>query len=162
MAMAPLFRVVNFKTLWLEISVPQQRIQHVQVGDKVIIANTEVSGSIVLLGKHVVENNQTVLARAIIETGQSLVRPGQAVNVKIRQSSTILLFRVPKSALAKYKNISYVFLRTSTGFSAKPVQLVSKEGKTIIISGDLKDQDEIAIRGAVALKANFLDLIEKQ
>ncbi|MCK5356502.1 MAG: efflux RND transporter periplasmic adaptor subunit [Methyloprofundus sp.] len=160
-AMAPLFRVVNFKTLWFEISVPQQRIQHVQIGDKVTLANTQVSASIFLLGKQVVENNQSVLVRAAIETGQDFVRPGQAVSVKIRPSSSTPLFRVRNSALAEYKGVNYVFLRTQSGFAAKPIQIISKERKKVIISGDLKEQNEIAIRGAVALKANFLDLIEK-
>jgi len=160
--MAPLFRVVNFTALWLEISIPQQRIQHVRVGDKVIIPNTEISASIFLLGKHVIENTQTVLAKAEIETGQDLIMPGQEVNVKIKQSNATPMFRVPKVALAQYQGVSYVFLRTNTGFAAKPVQVVSREAKKVIISGDLKEKSEIAIRGAVALKANFLGLEDKK
>lgn len=161
-AMAPLFRVANFSKLWFEISIPLQRIQHIRVGDKVIITDTEVMASIFLLGKHVAEKNQTVLARAEIEMGQKLLRPGQAVRVKISQSSVTPMFRVPNSALAQYQGVSYLFLRTKSGFAAKPVKIVGKEAKETIISGDLEEQSEIAIRGAVALKANFLGLADNR
>lgn len=157
-AMAPLFRVANFKKLWLEISVPQQRIQHVRVGDKVMIPGTKVTASIFLLGKHVDEKNQTVLARAEIETSQNSVRPGQTVSVKINQSSSTPMYRVPNSALAQHEEVTYLFIRTTTGFAARPVQVVGREAKKTTVSGGLQGVNEIAIRGAVALKANFLGL----
>ena len=157
-ALAPLFRVANFNKLWLDISIPQQRIDNVRVGDKVLIPDTEVTARIFLLGKHVNEKNQTVLARAEVVTAKSSIRPGQAVGVKIIQSSAVSMFKVPNSALAQHEGIIYLFIRTDTGFSAKPVQVVGRETKHTIITGDLLENSEIAIRGAVALKANFLGL----
>jgi len=157
-AMAPLFRVANFDRFWLDISIPQQRIKHIQVGDKVLVPGTEVTARIFLLGKHVDEGNQTILVRAEVETAKSSIRPGQAVAVKIVQSSSDLMFKVPNSALAKYQGITYLFVRTDTGFSAEPIQIVGRQAKQAIITGDLQENSDIAIRGAVALKANFLGL----
>ena len=157
-ALAPLFRVANFDRLWLDINIPQQRIEFVQLGDKVVIPNTEVTARIFLLGQHVDHVNQTVLARAEVETAKSSIRPGQTVAVKIIQNKATLMFKVPNSALAKYAGNTYLFLRTATGFAAKPIQVVGREEKQTIITGDLQENSEIAIRGAVALKANFLGL----
>ncbi|WP_428353245.1 efflux RND transporter periplasmic adaptor subunit [Methyloprofundus sp.] len=157
-ALAPLFRVANFDKLWLDISIPQQRMEFVQVGDRVLIPGTDVTARIFLLGQHVDHSNQTVLARAEVETAKDTIRAGQAVAVKIIQNSATQMFRVPNSALAKYAGDTYLFLRTKTGFSAKPIHIVGREGKQTIITGDLQENSEIAIRGAVALKANFLGL----
>ncbi|HIG65053.1 MAG TPA: efflux RND transporter periplasmic adaptor subunit [Methyloprofundus sp.] len=157
-ALAPLFRVANFDKLWLDISIPQQRIEFVQLGDKVQVSNSDVTARIFLLGQHVDPANQTVLVRAEVKTAKDSIRPGQTVAVKIIQNKATLMFQVPNSALAKYAGDTYLFLRTATGFTAKPVQIVGRKKQQTIIAGDLQENDEIAIRGAVALKANFLGL----
>jgi len=157
-ALAPLFRVANFDRLWLDISIPQQRIEHVRVGDKVLIPDTKVTAHIFLLGKHVDEQNQTVLARAEVDVAKETIRPGQAVAVKIIQKSATTMFKVPNSALAQHKGVTYLFIRTESGFTARPIRIVGREARQTIITGDLKQGGEIAIRGAVALKANFLGL----
>lgn len=157
-ALAPLFRVANLNNLWLDISIPQQRMEHVQVGDKVLVPGTDVTARVFLLGQHVNEENQTVLARAEVETAINSIRPGQAVGVKIIQSSAGLMFKVPNSALAQHEGVTYLFIRTDSGFVAKPIKVIGRESKQTIISGDLQENDEVAIRGAVALKANFLGL----
>ena len=157
-ALAPLFRVANFDKLWLDINIPQQRIEFVQVGDKVLIPNTEVSARIFLLGQHVDYTNQTVLARAEVETAKDTIRPGQVVSVRIIQHSAALMFKVPNVALAKYAGDTYLFVRTAKGFTAKPVRVVGRDERQTIITGDLQENSEIAVRGAVALKANFLGL----
>ncbi|NOR80485.1 MAG: efflux RND transporter periplasmic adaptor subunit, partial [Methyloprofundus sp.] len=111
-----------------------------------------------LLGKNVDDENQTVLVRAEIESGLDSIRPGQTVNAQISQSSGNAMFKVPNSALAQYQGVSYVFLRTRTGFMAQPVEVLGREASKTIITGEIQKNSEIALRGAVALKANFLGL----
>lgn len=157
-ALTPLFRVANLDRLWLDINIPLQHIDFVQVGDKVLIADTKVTARIFLVGQHVNNATQTVLARAEIETAKDIVRPGQAVSVKIIQSNATLMFKVPNSALAKYAGDTYLFVRTAKGFAAKVVHIIGREEKHTIITGDLQKNNKIAVRGAVALKANFLGI----
>ncbi|BCG65601.1 MAG: membrane fusion protein, cobalt-zinc-cadmium efflux system [Methyloprofundus sp.] len=157
-ALAPLFRVANLNKLWLDISIPQQRIQHISIGDKVLITDLGVSAKIFLIGKSVDEENQTILARAEVETGIEAIRPGQTVSAKIRQSSAKTMFKVPNTALAQYAGENFLFVRTATGFVAKHILVIGREEHGTIITGDLPENSEIAIRGAVALKANFLGL----
>ncbi|NOQ63020.1 MAG: efflux RND transporter periplasmic adaptor subunit [Methyloprofundus sp.] len=157
-AMAPLFRIANLNKLWLDISVPQQRINLVHVGDTVAIQGMNVTARVFLLAKNVDTDNQTVLVRAEIETGLDTIRPGQTVNAHISQSSTTAIFKVPNAALAKYSGGTYVFIRSATGFTAQPVQVMGKQENKTIITGVLTQGSEIALRGAVALKANLLGL----
>jgi len=158
-ALTPLFRVANLETLWLDISIPQQHIAKIQVGDKVIVSGLDAQARIFLLAKSVNEANQTILVRAKITETQGNIRLGQTVNVKVTQSSEQLLFQVPNSALAQSEGIIYLFVRNADGFTAMPVQVQGKDaGKTIISAANINKNSEIAITGAVALKANLLGL----
>ncbi|OQK15234.1 hypothetical protein AU255_18930 [Methyloprofundus sedimenti] len=158
-ALALLFRVVNLDTLWLDISVPQQHINQVHIGDQVIIEGLGATARIFLIGKNVDVQNQTVLVRAKVTDTQGNVRLGQTVNVKISQNSAQTLFKVPNAALAQSSGVTYLFIRTKNGFAAQPVQVVGREESESIISGDLLNANiEIASKGAVALKATMLGL----
>ena len=138
-ALAPLFQVANLNKLWLDISIPQQRINLVRLGDKVVIQNMNDTARIFLLGKNVDYDNQTVLVRAEIDSGQDLIRPGQTVNAQISQSSENSMFKVPNSALAQYLGVTYVFLRTKTGFMAQPVQVLGRQESKTIITGKIQE-----------------------
>lgn len=157
-ALAPLFRVASLDTLWLDISVPQQHIAQVHIGDQVVIENLGTTARIFLLAKNVDKQNQTILVRAEIIDTQDNIRLGQMVNVKISQSSAQPLFKVPNSALAQASGVTYLFARTASGFAAQPVRVVGREANDSIIRGDLPVGNEIAVKGAVALKANLLGL----
>ena len=63
-------------------------------------------------------------------------------------------------AIAQSEGKAYLFIRNSTGFTVSPIEIIGKQQKNSVIIGndDLKENIEIAIRGAVALKANWLGL----
>jgi len=156
--LAPMYRIANLDQLWLEINIPQEKISSINRGDQVLIENTATVAQISLLGKSVDPVNQTILARAVIDGTQSSARAGQTVNTQIIKHSRKPVYKVPNVAIAQYAGSSYIFLRTQTGFNVKPVTILGKEEKTTIISGDFQGGEAIALRGAVALKANWLGL----
>lgn len=158
--LAPLYRIANLEELWLEIKIPQERISSIKLGDKVIIENTQVTANITLLGQSVNPKNQTILARAVINGVQSTLRAGQNVNSQIIQTSDKAAFIVPNVAIAQSDGKAYVFIREPTGFVVSPIEIVGKQQDNSVITGskDLYDGVEIAIRGAVALKAKWLGL----
>jgi len=157
-ALAPMFRVANLTKLWLDISIPQQRINHVHLADTVLVEGTDTTAKVFLLGQNVDEQNQTILIRAVVEKGNDFVRLGQTINVKISQTSEHPMFKVPNTSIAQIKGKSYLFVRNKEGFSVKPIQVLGREEQNSVITGDIQENTEIAIRGAVALKANFLGL----
>jgi cobalt-zinc-cadmium efflux system membrane fusion protein len=157
-SLAPIYRVANLDELWLEINIPQERVASLNTGDTVQIENTDITAKISLLGQSVNAENQTVLARAIIQGKQSSVRAGQHLNIQIIQSSDSLIFKVPNAAIAQNEGKSFVFVRNKDGFSVTPIKVIGKQGEESIISGELSDNDDIAVQGAVALKANWLGL----
>lgn len=156
--LAPIYRLANLDELWLEINIPQERVSNLKIGDSVQIENTDITAKISLLGQSVNPENQTVLARAIIQGKPSTIRSGQRINIQIIQSSDQSLFKVPNTAIAQNEGKSFVFVRNKDGFAVTPIMVIGKQGEESIISGELSANADIAIQGAVALKANWLGL----
>ncbi|MFA5921447.1 MAG: efflux RND transporter periplasmic adaptor subunit [Methylococcaceae bacterium] len=162
--LAPIYSIANLDELWLEINIPHERIGSIKVGDQVLVENTPISAEITLLGQSVNPENQTLLARAVIvpkqELGneQSAVRVGQTINTQIIQSSENAAFKVPNAAIAQNEGKSFIFIRNQDGFKVTPIKVIGKQGEESIISGDFTGNEDIAIKGAVALKANWLGL----
>jgi len=164
--MAPLYRIANLDELWLEIAIPQERMDSVKLGDRVLIDNGAAadsaapSATITLLGQSVNPENQTVLARAVVAKQRENIalRPGQRLNTHIIQSSKQAAFKIPNAAIAQNEGHAFIFIRTEQGFVVTPISVIGKQESESIISGELTGTEDIAIQGAVALKANWLGL----
>jgi membrane fusion protein, heavy metal efflux system len=173
-SLAPLYRIANLDELWLEINIPQERLGQIKLGDKVLLeqpatdsqqleqrqtpVTMPISAEISLLGQNVNPENQTILARAVIHGEQSDVRPGQRINIQIIQPNSGVAFTVPNTAIAQQAGKSYIFVRNDEGFIAQEVTVIGKQGEEATISSALSGNEEIALTGAVALKANWLGL----
>ncbi len=158
----PIYRIANLDQLWLEINIPQERLNRIKIGDKVRIENSDVTATISLLGQSVNPMNQTILARAIIDGTRHLIRAGQTVNTQIIETSSQPVYQVPNSAIAQSEGKSYIFIRNKQGFTLQPVTVIGKQNSESVISGDLNGHEKIAVRGAVALKAKWLGLGEEE
>jgi cobalt-zinc-cadmium efflux system membrane fusion protein len=156
--LSPIYRLANLDELWLEINIPQERVNSLKIGDSVQIENTDIIAKISLLGQSVNPENQTVLARAVIKGKQAAIRTGQRLNIQIIQASDTPIFKVPNTAIAQNEGKSFVFVHNKDGFAVTPIVVIGKQGEESIISGELSANDDIAIQGAVALKANWLGL----
>ena len=175
--LAPLYRIANLDELWLDINIPPEHIGSIKIGDQVLVENSPVSAKITLLGQSVNPENQTLLARAVIvplipklELGnqalgnqrhgdqQPALRAGQSINTRIIQPSETAAFKVPNTAIAQNEGKYFIFIRNQDGFTVSPVTVIGKQGEESIISGDLSGNEDIAVKGAVALKANWLGL----
>ncbi len=168
--MAPLYRIANLDQLWLEIAIPQEHMSSIKIGDRVEVENAVAPegikgvgqspvAKITLLGQSVNPENQTILARAILDAKDAVfLRPGQRINTRIIQPIDKAAFKIPNTAIAQNGGKAYIFIRNPQGFLVTPVTVVGKQGDESIISGDLTGNEEIAVKGAVALKANWLGL----
>jgi cobalt-zinc-cadmium efflux system membrane fusion protein len=155
---APLYRIADLSELWLEINIPQERLSNIRLGDSVRLAGSQITARISLLGQSVDHDNQTVLARAVIDDKTEDLRVGQNVNVQIMQNSVQTGFIVPDTAIAQNKGHTYVFVRNPEGFATTEVTVSGKQDTNSLISGPLSGNEQIATKGAVALKANWLGL----
>jgi cobalt-zinc-cadmium efflux system membrane fusion protein len=158
--LAPIYRIANLEQLWLEINIPHERISSIKLDDKVHIENTDITAKITLLGQNIDAKKQTILARAVIDGSQTALRAGQIVNSQIIQASDKPAFSVPNTAIAQSEGQAYLFIRNAKGFLVSPVEIIGKKQNNAVITGNknLNTNAEIALRGAVALKASWLGL----
>lgn len=155
----PLYHIANLDQLWLEINIPHERITQISLGDRVLIENSTATARISLVGQNVDPVNQTILARAVIESTKAVdIRAGQMVNTQVVQASNHPTYSVTNTAIARSQGQAYIFIRSETGFIIEAVDILGKDGKNSTITGDLQGNENIAIRGAVALKAKWMEL----
>lgn len=158
-AAAPLLKLANLSPLWLEIQTPLSQANALAVGAAVIVTNPQASGKILSIGRSVSEASQTVLVRAEVSEGAANLRPGQFVEAKIGLSpGSAGHWSVPGNALVRVENQAYVFVQTPTGYRALPVKVISQTPAAITLSGELRGDERVVSKGAVALKAAWQGL----
>lgn len=156
--LAPLFRIGKLDELWLEIDMPQERMNEMRIGDKVRIENSNSVARITQIGQSVSPGSQSALVRGVIEGKTRAIRPGQNVNVQISHASTDQLFRLPLAALVNQDGKTYVFVRVNGGFAARPVAVASTEEHHVVIHEGLALGESVAVQGVAALKASWIGI----
>ncbi len=156
--LAPLYRVANLSTLWLEIYVPQEKISKLRVGDKLHIKDTTVSARITMLGKNVNSENQTILARAVITNPNSNIRVGQRVTVQVIQQSKKQTYKISNSGIAQREGSYHIFIHNKDGFIVREINILGRVSSHSMIAGNLTGLEQVAVQGSVALKAVWMGL----
>lgn len=93
-------------------------------------------------------------ARRSKKTAQ--LRPGEFVTVTLPLGGAKDAWDVPLAAVAHDGKQAYVFIRTSDGFEARPVQATASAGQRVRVQGALKAGEQVAISGVIALKGAWL------
>lgn len=151
--MTALYHLGQIDSLWLEIHVPLWLRSSLNPGDKINIAGSDVKGEIITIGQMVHEEDQGILVRGLLDESQKQLIPGQYVNVTFdQQMSSGRYYQIPTASVIREGNNAAIFVRSSDGFSLNPVTIISEEGSTIVITGNIDPQDQIAITGIVTLK----------
>jgi len=149
----PLYRIARIKPLWLEIHAPLDMVHLAKVGMQVHMPQYQVSGKLVTITRSVNRDDQTVHLRAEIASGAEKLYPGQYVEAELVGERASDQYAVPKVAVVRHGQQSYVFVRTAKGFVATPVTVVSEQATQSIVKGDLRGQEKVAVSGTSAIKA---------
>jgi membrane fusion protein, heavy metal efflux system len=155
---APIYLLADLSELWLEINIPQERARQVEIGDQAVVEQANATAVIRLVGQSVNQDNQTVPVRAVLNADAGGLRIGQSVNVQIFQRNRLHGFIVDSAAMAEHQGRNYIFVRNASGFYATEVKVIGKQEHEALVGGPLHGGEEIAVRGAAALKAVWLGL----
>ncbi len=152
----PIYKMGKLSPLWLEVHVPLEHIAGIDTETSIKVANSEIIGKVIAVGRMVHGADQGVLVRAKINDGTESLRPGQFVQAHIQSTSNEETFRIPRSGLVRHANKNWVFVKTARGFSVQQVKIDKEGDDFIVISGDLSSQMKIAVVGTSSLKAAWL------
>ncbi|HSG22142.1 MAG TPA: efflux RND transporter periplasmic adaptor subunit [Azonexus sp.] len=155
-----IYRIAKLSPLWLEIQAPVDFAETLQEGMAVRIANSEISGKLISVGRAVDATSQTVLLRALVSKGADRLRPGQVIEVEIAGGtgqSQVQSQRLPASAVIRSEGKPLAFVQTSStdqslSFEVRPVRIISQGGDSVVIDG-VKAGERVAVKGLSSLKA---------
>lgn len=156
-AATPIYRIAKLKPLWLEIQVPLTVAATLKEGMAIKLADHDIGGQLIAIGRAVDPASQTILLRAEVAKGAEALSAGQVLAVEIVSPAGKQQQRLPAAALVRHQGKTYVFVQAADGdkeahFAARPVHVVSEGGDSVLVDGLLAGE-RIAIRGVSGLKA---------
>lgn len=155
-----LFRVADPRRLQITASVPPKDASRVRVGDRVTLTT---NGDQTIQGRvraatGVVDPQSRAATIVVTPTaGTGVLSPGQLVQARILASSGAARSgtMVPQDAIQTLGQQSVVFVRTKTGFKARPIRIGSRSGGMVAVAEGLAAGTPIAIGNAFLLKAEL-------
>lgn len=155
-ASAMIYRIAKLSPLWLEIQAPLDVATTLKEGSVVKLANSEVSGKLIAIGRAVDAVSQTVLLRASVVKGAETLRPWQVVEIEMAATAGQGQ-QLPASALARNEGKTFAFVQTAgsdkgINFAPRVVKVISQGGDSVVVDG-LKAGEKIAVKGVSGLKA---------
>ncbi len=154
----PLYKIAQLSPLWLEIHVPLDIANTINIDDRVTICSKNIEGHVIAIGREVHEADQGVLIRAEVNQKTEKLTPGEFVEVCLIKQKEGMQFSIPRSAVLRFEGQSAIFVETDKGFIYQPVEIVTDNGEQLIIKGDLSINQNIVIAGTATLKAAWLGI----
>ena len=155
-----LFRVADPRRLQITASVPPADAGRVREGDRVELTTTDgrkIEGRVRSSTGVVDPQSRTATVVITPTSGGSTLAPGQLVQARILASGRAAKsgVMVPQDAVQTLGSDTVVFVRTGQGFRAQPVQVGSRSGGMVAITGGLAAGTQIATTNAFLLKAEI-------
>lgn len=155
-----LFSVADPRRLQITASVPPADAGRVREGDRVELTTTDgrkIEGRVRSSTGVVDPQSRTATVVITPTSGGSTLAPGQLVQARILASGGAAKsgVMVPQDAVQTLGSDTVVFVRTGQGFRAQPVQVGSRSGGMVAITGGLAAGTQIATTNAFLLKAEI-------
>lgn len=154
----PLYQIAQLNPLWVEMNVPIEEAANLAKGLTVTIPKTNASGHVIAILRSVNKATQTLQVRAEINQGAETLSLGQFVDVAVLINAQSDYLQIPKSALVRNGNQSFIFKRIKNGFEIVPVTLINEDNQYALVQAKLSAGDFVASKGLAALKGSWLGL----
>ncbi len=152
-----IYRIAKLTPLWLEIQVPLAVAATLKEGMAIKLADRDISGRLIAIGRAVDPASQTVLLRAEVDKGAAALHAGQVLEVEIASPAGKQQQRLPAAALVRHDGKTCAFVQTAgddkgVRFAARPVLIVSQGGDSVLVDG-VQAGERVAVKGVSGLKA---------
>lgn len=159
---APIYTFGELEPLWVNIQIPSHRLANIAIGAHVTLAAYGVEGKIIRIGRTIDQSTQSAIAIAEVTSGGGRLRPGLAVSATIRVEQPNIAevsknWSVPSTSVVRHRDQSWVFTKSSDGFRARPVQVITESARNVAVRADFHASDEVASRGVLALLSELVD-----
>jgi cobalt-zinc-cadmium efflux system membrane fusion protein len=149
----PLFRIIDFSTLWVEAQIFEDDLPKVQgASDAVIfpegLGDSQFSARLISLGRVINEQSRTVPALFEVANPEGVLRVGMFARVGIIAGQNLSAITVPKDAIIDQVGRKIVYVHTLPEFfEARAVTLGPDDGSNASILSGIKDSERIVTDG---------------
>lgn len=154
----PIFMVADLSTVWVDFSVFPQDFRRLKLGQVVQINyadNLSTRSKITYIAPIGSENTQSMLARAVVQNSDGLLRPGLFVTGQLFAEEIEAPVAVRPSAVQNVNEKTVVFTGEGTVFDAREVELGTNDGNFVQVLSGLKAGDRYVAGNSFLLKAEL-------
>lgn len=153
------FVVADLSTVWVNLTVYQRDLAHVEPGQPVDIqfghAIPDAQGTIAFVSPALDETTRTATARIVLENPDGHWRPGLFVTGRIETGHESTPVVVPRSAITELDGKRVVFVQTDQGFEPRQVSVGRTTSEKAEILRGLKTGERYVVRNLLVLKAEL-------
>jgi cobalt-zinc-cadmium efflux system membrane fusion protein len=157
-----LFSLADLSSMWLELSIPEDKLSSIEVGDPVeatfdALPGVIVSGRLIWLASSIDEQSRMIKARAVIPNRGSSLKHGMFGQVRIFPKMNLTGLHVPVQALHHVDGTSVVFIKLEEDLYE--IRRVSRGGNTaesVEILAGIFPQEEVVVAHSFTMKSEFL------
>mgnify|MGYP006284520053 CR=1 FL=1 len=153
------FTVADLSKVWVNLTVYQRDLSHVQKGQRVMLefghGIPDADGRISFVSPSLDEHTRTATARIVLENPDGHWRPGLFLNGRVLLEEVRGRIVVPQSAVQTVDERPVVFLRKETGFMPRPVTLGNRGRDRVEVKKGLKPGERYAATNTFVLKSEL-------
>jgi cobalt-zinc-cadmium efflux system membrane fusion protein len=157
-----LFTMADLSSMWLDLSVTEDRLFPLEVGDPVeatfdVLPGVSVCGRLIWLASGIDEQSRMMKARAIVPNPDLLLKHGMFGQVRILPKQNFKRLQVPVDALHRFDGIPFIFIKlTKDLYEIRRVTLGGRDTKHVEILEGVLPEEEVVVVHSFTLKSEFL------
>lgn len=155
----PIYEIANLDTIWVDLSIYCKDISCIQVGQPVVISANDTqlqsAAKISYVAPIGIEDNQTMLARVVLQNTERRWIPGMYVSATIVTEQKRVPIAVNRGAIQKIAGQPTIFIQHGNIFKAVPVKLGLAGKDFIEIVSGLKAGQHYVNKNSFILKAEL-------
>jgi cobalt-zinc-cadmium efflux system membrane fusion protein len=159
---AVLFQIVDARTLWAEVDVPEAELGQVRAGAEVVLSFAALpaerfAARISSVAPEVEPHTRTAVARAAVDNASGSLRANMFGEAAVLGPAPSGGAAVPTEAIQSVSGTKLVFVRAEELlFEVRHVAVDQRRGAQTILKDGLKPGEEVATTGAFLLKTETL------
>lgn len=157
-----LFQIVDAKSLWAEIDVPESELAALLPGGKVVLTfpslPSEAFGAeVASVAPEVDPHTRTAVARARVDNPSGKLRANMFGEAAVLGAVAPKSVTVPADAVQTVGTQRFVFVRKEPlVFAVRHIEVLPRQGERFVVKTGLADGDEVVTTGAFLLKTETL------
>jgi len=158
------FTLADLSSMWLELSIPEDRIALLAVGDSIettfeVLPEVRIPGRLTWLAAGIDERTRMLKGRAVVSNPGNRLKHGMFGQVRILPERLLTGLYVPAESLHRFgpDRAGFVFTKVSEDlFEVRRVDVGGRNGEHVEILAGLLPEDQVVAEHSFTIKSEFL------